>query len=178
MTTKTSFLILPLTILCLNLISQDNGNFKPKLTDRLVYGGNLGLQFGTTTFIDISPSIGYKLTPRLIPGVGASYQYFNDKTFTPDYSTHVLGGRAFVDYYLMENLFAHVEYEYLTYEAFMLYTNTREWVNVSSYLVGGGYMQRVGPGVGFGITVLYNLNETEYSLYTNPIIRIGISAGL
>ena len=162
----------------MSVFSQDGNQIKPKFTDLLVYGGNLSLQFGTTTYVDISPSVGIKLTPRLIPGIGATYQYFNDKSFTPDYSTHVFGGRAFVDYYLLENLFAHVEYEYLTYEAYMPYTYTTERVNVSSYLVGGGYMQRLGPGVGIGITLLYNLNETEYSLYTNPIIRIGINAGL
>lgn len=175
---KVILLIINILLINVYAFGQIEENYKPSNLDRLVYGGYIGLQFGTTTFIDLSPSVGYKVTPKFIPGIGLTYQYFQDKSYTPDYSTNVIGGRAFMDYYIFENLFAHIEYEYVTYEAYLLYSNNKEWVNVSSYLIGGGYMQRISPGVGFGITVLYNLNETDYSLYSNPIIRLGITAGL
>ncbi|MBK7029795.1 MAG: hypothetical protein IPH45_11510 [Bacteroidales bacterium] len=34
-------------------------------SERLFYGGSLGLQFGSVTLVDISPLIGYKITPRI-----------------------------------------------------------------------------------------------------------------
>ncbi|TNF44384.1 MAG: hypothetical protein EP311_01250, partial [Cytophagales bacterium] len=51
------------------------------LKDRMFFGGNLGLQFGTVTFIDISPLAGVMITPRLSAGAGITYQYYDDNRF-------------------------------------------------------------------------------------------------
>jgi hypothetical protein len=41
--------------------------------------------------------------------------------------------------------------------------------------VGGGVYQPIGRRSGFLIMVLWNLNETASSPYSNPIFRIGFN---
>lgn len=149
--------------------------------DRLFFGGNLGLQFGTITIIDVSPLAGYKITDRLAAGIGITYQYYNDKRFTPAFSTSIYGGRVFSRFTVIENLFAHVEYEVLNYDALFVdpygYFN-KDRVTANNFYVGGGYRQSIGGKAALEILILYNLNESAQSLYQNPIMRMGISVGL
>lgn len=49
-----------------------------KAQNRKEFGGKLGLQFGSTTLIDLSPRVGYWFTNYFVSGVGASYVYMND----------------------------------------------------------------------------------------------------
>lgn len=150
--------------------------------DRLVFGGNLGFQFGTVTILDISPIVGYKITDRFVAGVGVTYQYFEDRTYVQTFSTSVYGGRLFGRYYIFNNLFAHGEYEILNYDAgfsdpFVTSFNKRR-ITANNFLVGGGYVFPITENSGFNIMVLYNLNENAESLYSNPIIRLGFTIGI
>jgi hypothetical protein len=151
-------------------------NYKPTFKERIILGGNFGIQFGSITLIDVSPQVGYRISDRLIAGVGATYQYYDDNYY--HYSTNIFGGRTFLRYYVFRNFFAHAEYELLNYEPY--YTSPFESgrVNVNSYLVGGGYTQQIGGNSFIGFEILWNLNETQYTLYNNPIIRIGFGMGL
>jgi hypothetical protein len=46
-------------------------------------------------------------------------------------------------------------------------------------LVGGGYFQRIdGSNSGIFVMLLYNLTESLYTPYSNPIVRIGVNLGL
>src|SRR5690606_36653311 len=59
------------------------------LNERLVFGGGLGLGFGSDQdYILISPSIGYLFTRKLMAGVNLTYQYNNYKFFRPSIKTH------------------------------------------------------------------------------------------
>jgi hypothetical protein len=157
--------------------NQNTGNW----TNRIFTGGNLGLQFGTATFIDVSPLIGYRLTNNLAAGIGFTYQYihYSDQGFKISSDTY--GGRIFARYYFQENIFAHIEYESLFLEPIYIdysgYYKTKR-TNVESYLVGGGYRQAVGGRTSLNLLILWNLNETQFSPYTNPIFRIGFGIGL
>ncbi|MFW6020023.1 MAG: hypothetical protein ACOCPM_05520 [Bacteroidales bacterium] len=66
--------------------------------NRFLIGGSMGLQFGTISFVDISPKAGYYITKNLATGLGGSYKYYNDKRFPGDYSTSIYGGRLFLQY--------------------------------------------------------------------------------
>lgn len=150
--------------------------------NRFFTGGGLGLQIGTITFIDVSPHLGYYFTEKWAGGIGLTYQYYSDKRFNPKFTADVMGGRLFARYYILEEVFAHVEYEYLSYESALLdplglFIKPRR-VEVSNYLVGGGYRQQLGRLVYVNLLVLWNLNETTYSIYENPIIRMGMDVGL
>lgn len=142
---------------------------------KIIFGGNLGLQFGGETRIDLSPEIGYKITENLIAGVGVSYQYYKSKLY--NYSTSLYGGKVFSRYYIMKNVFGHAEFETLSLESDVFDPKgihgdvDRFWIQ--SLLVGGGYKQPIGQNSALIITVLWNLNDTPDSPYSNPIIRIG-----
>ncbi|MHC1707945.1 MAG: hypothetical protein AB9842_10555 [Bacteroidales bacterium] len=149
--------------------------------DRLVFGGNLGFQFGTVTLVDVSPLIGYRFTDQIMAGAGISYQFFEDKRFDPDFSTSIYGGRLFGRYYFLENFFAHAEYELLNYDFGFVdpfgYFNTRR-VNANNMYVGAGLVLPIGQRSAFNIMLLYNLNENAESLYSNPVYRVGFTIGM
>lgn len=170
----------------LNLFSPVNAQEPVKESrsfgERIFFGGNLGLQFGDITFVDISPLVGYRITDQLAAGIGGTYIYqrYRDRVYNYEYSTNIYGGRIFSRYYFVENLFGHAEYEILNLEVPGLnyYVNgelVRE--NISSFFVGGGYRQMIGERSALEIVLLYNLTEEAYSPYVNPIIRVGFVAG-
>jgi hypothetical protein len=148
---------------------------KERIIDRMFTGGNLGAQFGTVTFIEVSPLVGYRFTDKISAGIGATYQYYhyNDKVY--DLETNVYGGRIFGRYLFTDYLFGHVEYEYLNLEAFDF---QRRRVDVESVLAGGGYIQRISDHIGIVAMILFNFTETAYTPYTNPIIRVGVNFGI
>ena len=153
-------------------------------SDRFFTGGGFGLQIGTVTIIDVSPHIGYYLTDNFALGIGGTYQYYRykDSYYKINYSTDIFGGRLFARYNIIEEIFAHAEYEYLNYEAALIdplgyFTGDTKRVSVDNVLVGGGYRQNVGGNSWATISVLWNVNETVYTLYSNPIIRMGVDIG-
>ncbi|MCX6296864.1 MAG: hypothetical protein NTX97_12540 [Bacteroidetes bacterium] len=143
--------------------------------DKVFIGGNIGLQFGTVTFADISPLVGYKFTDKISAGLGVTYQYYHYKDRYYDFETNVYGGRIFGRYNFTDYLFGHLEYEYLNLEAFDFY---RRRVDVGSLLAGAGYIQRFGRNSGISAMILYNFTESVYTPYQNPIIRVGVIVGL
>jgi hypothetical protein len=44
--------------------------------------------------------------------------------------------------------------------------------------VGGGIKQEIGVNSFLTLMLLYNLNETVNSPYSNPVIRVGFAVGL
>jgi hypothetical protein len=182
-----AFIFFFLLVFTCDLRAQDYSNSSKssgKFTDRLVTGGNLGMQFGTQTMIDLSPMIGYKITDRFVAGIGITYRYYRSRDLIYNYvfKTSIYGGSVFARYYVLENLFAHVEYEGLSLETkyfdpyYQAHTSTRFWVG--SPMAGVGYRQAIGERASFNIMLLYNFNETMYSPYNNPIIRVGVNFGI
>lgn len=153
--------------------TKQNSNF----WDKVYFGGNIGMQFGSSTLIEVSPLVGYRITPKFSAGVGITYQYFHYRYNRYNIETNVYGGRVFGRYFFMPFLFGHVEYEYLNLEAFDFYPQRRR-VDVGSLLGGGGYAQQLGPRSAIIAMILYNFTESVYTPYTNPIVRIGVTFGL
>lgn len=154
---------------------QENGFW-----DRVYTGGGIGLQFGSQTLINVSPILGYRLTDRFSMGVGITYMYYRYKDQYPDYSysSNTYGGSVFSRYLILENLFAHVEYELLRLEVRDNVSRLLGKKDITSVLVGGGYRQMLGDRSSINLMVLYNLNETAYSPYQNPVIRLSFGFGI
>ncbi|TVP50358.1 MAG: hypothetical protein EA341_07570 [Mongoliibacter sp.] len=146
----------------------------PPLKDRLYYGGNFGASFGTITFVDVSPLVGAMVTNRLSGGVGATYQYFNDRRFFGG-ANSLYGGRVFGRYNIFPNFFAHAEYENVNYDWFDTNRNVFERIWVPAFFLGGGYFVPSGDRGGFNFTFLYNLlHDNRRSPYFEPyVIRVG-----
>lgn len=179
-----TFLLYIIILFPLHAISQEKEGFKFD-RGRLYTGGNFGLQFGNSTLIDISPELGYFITEKISIGTGVVYQHygFKDKAFpSSNFKTNIYGSKMFLRYHILENFFAHAEYEALNLETQFFdrtnlrHTSTRFWVH--SVLVGGGYRQRIGEYSSLNIMLLYNINETIDSPYSNPIFRMGFNIGL
>ena len=148
------------------------------IMDRLYIGGNVGLLFGTTTLIELSPQVGYRLTDRFIPGIGITYIYQNYRYYNVRYENSVYGGSIFSKYFLTDKLFGHVEYEMLNVEYLAFGQNLapmidRKWI--SSFYVGGGYSQPIGQRGFAQVMILFELIQDPWYPYyrSNPIIRIG-----
>lgn len=186
------FLLLLLIILSPSLSSaQSSSENSPKFSDRLFFGGGLGLQFGTLTLIDLSPVVGYRFTDKLEGGLGFTYKYYRYKDYYIDYYTgqrydlksNITGASVFGRYHFLENVFAQIEYERLRY-AYTTYYNAGSgmWsegqvANIDSFFVGGGYRQRISGGSYFYVMGLWNLTEDAMSPYSNPVIRMGVIIG-
>ncbi len=160
--------------------TNENKEKKPDFRSRLFYGGGFGLQFGSATLIELSPLVGYKVTPKLGIGVSPTYKYYHyNNYYGPDLdlASNVYGGSIFARYTIIQSVFAHVEYETLFYNTSTPgYPTYMEQFN--SFFVGGGYMQYFGANSGMYIEVLWNLNDTPNSPYTNPIFRVGFNVGM
>jgi hypothetical protein len=143
------------------------------LKDHLFTGGNFGLQFGTVTLIDVSPVIGYKITPKFNIGFGITYIHFRDSR-NPIYVQNIYGARALARYFILPNLFAHAEYEGLhsQWEAY------KPAFTIYNFLAGGGYRQAISEHLFLDAMLLWNFTPTIYTPYNNPIIRIGFNLGL
>ena len=191
------------TIPSLSAKPRDPDNF----WRRVAVGGNLGFQFGSVTGITISPELRLRTVDQLFVGFRFIYQYYNYKNYFWDddkkeyvgYESNVYGGGIYLRYCLsslfnnfLGNLFAHVEYEYLCYTRpytssmgghiydpyWNPYIPGTQVVEVNSIFVGGGYRQPISNRVSMDLLILYNLNDSYNSPYTNPIFRLGVGVGL
>jgi hypothetical protein len=174
---------------------------------RVIVGGNIGFQIGDITGVNVSPEIAVRLIDQLYGGLGFTYQYTSYKNYYYDtksqqylnFTMSTYGGRIFFRYYLaslfdsfLGNIFLHTEYEYLTYTRPYTYDpygsiidpynngyrQGHELIEVNSLFVGGGYHQPVSGKVFMDLLILYNLNDSYNSPYSNPLFRIGVGVGL
>lgn len=155
-------------------------NNEEESSKRWFVGGYVGAQFGDVTLIDVSPLAGYMITERIALGLGATYKFYRIRRFydpvlnqTIKYTSHIVGGSSFSRYFITKQIFAHGEYEYLRYK-----NQTYGTVDFNSIFLGGGYRQYFGQNSAVELVLLYNLNETHNSPYTNPVVRMGVAIGL
>ena len=153
----------------------------------------LWLSFGTITYIDVAPMLGYHINDRLAVGLGPHYIYQSQRAtpqFPVKYQTHSYGVKGFARFAVLTNaesylpirlfndLFAHVEYEGISLEKAYYYApsfpDDGRFI-YQGFLVGGGISQRVGTFNSISIMVLWDLNESSRSPYSNPVFRIGFN---
>ncbi len=151
-------------------IYSDSVAFK----ERLYYGGNFGMQFGTVTLLDFSPLVGVMITPKFSSGVGITYQYFNDRRFIGG-KTSSYGGRLFSRYNIFPNIFLHAEYETINFDNYNRLSERFERIWSNALFLGGGYFAPFGSRGGANFTFLYNvLHDNLRSPYGEPyVIRVG-----
>jgi len=162
---------------------------------KLYFGGNLGLSFGTYTYIELAPVVGYKITPRLWAGLGPKYMYVKESSY---YETSVYGIKTFALFSIFKNInetinigigdiFIYGENETVNFEPiskiyyyispnpypYVRYQkDARKWVNVT--LIGGGLRFPLGQRSGFSIMVLWDVTQNPEYRYANPEVRISV----
>ncbi len=146
--------------------------------DKIYYGGNIGLSFGSYTMIAIRPLVAYKFTPKLSGGVKLSYEYISDKRYSSTYNSSNYGGSLFARYRVVQPLYLHAEYAAMNYELYnALGESQREWVPF--LLVGAGYSQRVSANSWLNVQILFDVLQNESSPYKSgePFYSIGVGVG-
>lgn len=156
--------------------------------EKLTYGGNLGLQFGTYTAIEIQPRIYYAVTEKLSVGVGGTYSYYKysnnvSNPYLRGYSNNVYGFNALTFFQPFETLpiILQAEYESLNWGAAYVDQTTNQiyteriWSN--NLFLGGGIRSRFGERGSAFFLILYNVTyDPNNSYYTLPyVLRVGFA---
>jgi hypothetical protein len=164
---------------------------------RLIFGGGLGLGFGSGMFYgSISPVVGYAITDHFSAGVGLSYQYYSNKNelaydqygYPVGYynrKSSLYSGSLWARYIIWKNLFAQVQPELLNTEdysnAYIDNNNTlvgiqRVWVPAA--LVGLGIRQPIAPNASLVLLAMYDVLQDSRTPYYQTIdIRFGFNIG-
>ena len=181
---KPNFLFLLFSILLLstNVKGQfsdpsntsNEENSTKSFFDNVTIGGGLGLQFGDVTIIDVSPRIGYTVDDKWIFGLSSKYQYISIKSDFEDFETNTYGGGVYSSYLITEELFLHAEYEVLNGK----WIYNRDRFDVESFFIGGGYRFSLGSRAHTSLMLLYNINQSDFSPYNNPVMRVNFGFNL
>jgi hypothetical protein len=158
-------------------VSQENKKDNIDFKERLRYGGSFGAFFGSQTYIELSPKVGYKVNNRLVAGLGLNYIYFSFKDYGQKFVTHIYGPTIFAQYGLVSGLFAYGEYNaynIASYNPLPPYNTERVWIG--SAPVGLGYYSGGQIG-GVYIAVLYDLINNPASPYYNGSVPILLRVG-
>ncbi len=146
---------------------------------KIYIGGNIGGGWSNTSaYFEISPIIGYRVTSALDAGTRLTYIYSKYTYYGVKTSYHDMGASIFMRYHFLKMLFLHAEFEELNTQYYPAGINdgkSRRWV--SGLFLGGGIYRQMGMTF-LHVGILYNVLDTQYSPYTNPVIRIGFGVGL
>jgi hypothetical protein len=147
------------------------------LKDKLSFGGNFMLWFGTTTYVYLSPVVNCALNKRINVGLGLIYNYYGYNSGASKFSYSIYGLHSYALGFLTKNVFAKVEFNHLLQPNVYSY-NLNDKVWVSYVYVGGGFRQPLGDRAAFYTSIMYNVNQNAQSIfYANPMIQVGILAG-
>jgi len=163
---------------------------------KIIFGGGLGLSFGTVTSIAVSPVVGYRITDHFAAGISLGYQYLNVRDYYSfgvnyyPYRASIYSGGVWARYLVWKNLFVQTQYEH----NFMSFREYREqWdqsqekntvvsgnvrYNAPSLLVGAGIRLPMTDRVSLVVMGLYDVIQDQYSPYRGRIdLRIGVNVG-
>jgi len=157
----------------------------PEVSSRLFFGGNIGMSFSYYTYIQIAPTVGYKITPRLWVGIGPEYIYQSIRAI--NYQSSIYGIRNFASFAILNNInevininigsvFLYAENELLSIRpayadsSGVLLERPRKWYDI----VLGGFGLRIplGDRAGLSLIALWGLNKNAEMLYSSPEIRM------
>ncbi len=112
---KKYLLALLISSCCMALHAQEENPEQPQKgfdKSRLFFGGNFGLTFGTNTFINLSPQIGYRFNEYLAAGGGPSFIYYSYRTLSDArYRQGYAGANVFGRVYPIPYVFGQVQPE-------------------------------------------------------------------
>lgn len=184
------FIIAALLTISMKMFAQDDASYKsPDLTpvkdpdgpsgfdpSRLFTGGGMGLSFGDITYVELSPQLGYMFTDKLAAGVTVEYTYLNNSRINQSFSMY--GGSVFGRFFVLENIYAQLEFEALNLDYFDPVSQQTTRANTFATLVGGGYGYPLGGRSFLNVSILFNVTKDRFYPRQDPIVRGGIGIGL
>ena len=151
------------------------------------YGGTVGFNFwGDYFYLSVNPLVGYQVSPKFSVGGKVQYAYINDQRYAGlELTSHNYGAGIFTRYRPIYQIYLHAEFDYASYEDYTIYDplvgdpyaeSERNWVPF--LLLGGGFVQHVGPNASVYVEVLFDVLQNENSPYGwDPIISVGGGVG-
>lgn len=145
-------------------------------SNQLRVGGGIGLGMGSNDSFNfnISPFIGYEISPQIEAGVATGYQYSKLK-----YSkTNLFNIGPYLNYYPIHGLFLRAHYEYFTGNIKYKRDNYSDNFEEDALWLGGGY--RSTGSVQFYTGLMYNVlyKDNESRIFSNglrPIVGISVA---
>jgi hypothetical protein len=150
---------------------------KPKLKDRLYFGGGFGLNSGTDGygntyfFYALNPIIGYMVNPKFSVGTGINWQqtsYDRPKVTLTQYGISPFAR------YNFDQLFAYGEYNLISTPTFI---NSDQRRVFSRMLLGLGYSQPLGSRGAINAMALYDVlyNQSDRAFASPWVFRVFFS---
>ncbi|KAA5534752.1 hypothetical protein F0919_09075 [Taibaiella lutea] len=158
---------------------KENAEQKGFDPHRLIFGGGLGLGFGTYTNIYVAPSVGYRLTDNFAAGISLGYNYLNIKDYYTSYNANtgaqksmnlsqsIYSASIWTRYTIIENILLQAELEMNNvgdYQTSGSKFDKDGWaipdvhrVTIPSLLLGGGYRQPLGNGSYLFMMAMYDV---------------------
>jgi hypothetical protein len=160
--------------LCFSVISgQEPRQEAPPVRQRLFFGGNFALQFGTVTNIEISPLVGFWVLPNIAIAAGPNFSFYKDSYYDITYQNY--GVRGYVQFLIFRDLdkfipigihtgiFLHLEDEMLSLDPdYPMSTISSGRTNINTLLGGVGLNQQIGPRSSINFMVLWTLTDSGY----------------
>jgi len=179
-----------------NSFGQVKVKEKKKLSEKIFFGGSIGMVFGTVTRIDILPEVGIWVLPQWSIGAGGRYTYRRERYNlisgeSQNFKSHIWGLSGFTQIMPIPDLdkafkigihggpIFQGEWEGLyldkgNFDPNITSQEGRGWVHL--FLVGVGYRFPVSEKSGINLLVLWELTNSRYTPYTtNPLLRLSVN---
>lgn len=154
---------------------NDSYRSKSLFWQRVQFGGNLGLSFGSGyTDITVAPGAIYNLNEKVALGAGLQYSYIRQRDF---FDSHLYGGSVLALYNVIPEIQLSVELEqlrvnvdFVDYTATGIENSSRDFWNTGLF-VGAGY--RAGNvTIGGRYNLLFDDGKAVYSNAFMPFVRV------
>lgn len=148
----------------------------PSFSERLYFGGGLGLNGGTDSYgnryfyVGLYPIVGYMVNNEFSVGTGISYQYYS----YPDVDeTYIQYGISPFARYNFGQVFLYGEYSLMNTPTFI----NAQRKNFSRLLLGVGYSQPLGQRGALNVMGLYDVLwvRTDYAFASPWVLRVYFS---
>ncbi|MFT5823999.1 MAG: hypothetical protein ACI8ZM_005265 [Crocinitomix sp.] len=124
---------------------------------KIYVGGEANISFRSgSSYIYLSPQIGYDITERFSGGVSTMYQLLRFRDINATYNFSSFGGGVFARFRPIEQIVLQTELNIYNTVDF-LNNPLEDRVNVLAYLVGGGYANSLGDRAHYQIMLMYDL---------------------
>ena len=149
-----------------------------KLSERLYFGGGLGLNGGTDSYgnryfyVGLYPIVGYMVNSQFSVGMGINYQYYSYPDW--DQESHQYGFSPFMRYNFGQ-LFLYAEYALLNTPVYNINSGVRK--TYDRLLLGAGFSQPLGGRGALNVMGLYDVlwNRSEYAFASPWVFRVFVS---
>ncbi len=169
-------LIILLLFVCSIASAQRDVMDNSSLSDRLYFGGGLGLNGGTDTYgnryfyVGLFPIIGYMVNNNFSVGTGISYQYYSYPDV--DLTLNQYGVSPFARYNFGQ-IFAYAEYMLLSSPTFI---NAQRKM-FDRLLLGIGFSQPLGGRAALNVIGMYDViwRQSDYAFASPWVFRVYFS---